>query len=114
MYSFKPMAAIGNYYHENTGNFLLFFNDHSKNDNVLNVGQRIRAMQNPDKSNVNMLVIDPKSGKYKRKVLYSNKDQINSMPVTGVQVDKNFFMICKKWNKGFGKAKIAIARLTVK
>lgn len=110
----QTYGSIGNYYHENTGNFLLLFNDHSKNDKVLNIGQLIRVMQNPDKSNVNMLVVDPKTGKYKRKVLYSNKDQINSMPVTGVQIDKNFFMICKKWNKGFGKAKIALAKLTVK
>lgn len=112
----KPVtySSIGSYYQADNKNLLLFFNDHPKNDKILNAGQKVKTMNRPSKANVNMLVIDTKTGNYKRTVVFSNEDETDAMPSTGQTIGKNFYMVCKKRNKAFSKAKIALAKLDIK
>ena len=112
--SSKPVtySSIGSYYQPQHNNLLLFFNDHSKNDKVLNAGQKAKTMNRPSKAN--MLVIDSKTGNHKRSVIFSNEDETDAMPSTGQTIGKNFYMVCKKRGRAFSKSKIALAKLEVK
>ena len=98
----------------NSNNMLLFFLDNPKNAKVLNAGQKAKRMVRINKANCDMLVVDETTGNYTRKTLFNNEDETDGMPSMGGQFGKDYYMVAKKWVAGFGKSKVAVARLSVK
>ena len=97
----------------NSSNINIVFNDHKKNENVLQLGQKVKKINYFGKSNCYLVTLDPNTGKYKRSVLFANNDVPTAMPRLGSVLGNDFYMTGKE-DRMLGKTKIAIAKLTLK
>lgn len=107
-------SSIGTYYQNTTGKLLIFFNDNKKNDKILNAGQKPRTMIKPSKANFYMLSVDTQTGNYKRSLIFSNEEETDPMPATGITLGNSYYMVCKPGAKILSKPKIALGKLTIK
>lgn len=95
------------------GSIHLFFNDNPKNAVVTQPGQKVKLTNRFGKSDCFTMTIDEVSGKYARKMLFSNIDIPTSMPRLGSVVDAGMYIVGKE-DRIFGKSKIAVGRISVK
>ncbi|MGB8190308.1 MAG: hypothetical protein WCF67_00250 [Chitinophagaceae bacterium] len=90
----------------------LLFNDHAKNAEVTQAGQKIKSINRFGRSNCFLISVDEKTGKCSRSVFYSNADIPTSMPRLGSVLGDNMFIIGKE-DRVFGKSKIAVAKIVM-
>ncbi len=95
------------------GSLNIIFNDHKKNDNVLQLGQKVKRISYFGKSDCFAVNLNTSTGKYTRSLLFSNKDVPTAMPRLGSVLGKDLYMTGKE-DRILGKTKIAIARLSIK
>lgn len=91
----------------------IVFNDHKKNGNVLQLGQKYRRTSVFGKSICFGLKLDMVTGKYTRTELFDNRDQPTAMPRLGSAIGKDLYIIGKE-DRMFGKSKVAAAKISVK
>jgi len=91
----------------------IFFNDDKKNENVLQLGQKVKTINSYSRSECYQLSLDVTTGKYKRFPLFDNKDQPTAMPRLGSLIGKDLYIVGKE-DRLFGKSKIAVAKISVK
>ena len=96
-----------------SNNVVVLFNDNTKNGDVMQPGQKVKATTRFGKSDLYALNLDAGTGKYKRSSLFSNNDQPTAMPRLGVPIGKDFYLIGKD-DKIIGKTKIAVGKITFK
>ena len=90
----------------------IIFNDHKKNDNVLQLGQKVKRISYFGKSDCFAVALNPLTGKYTRASLFNNKDVPTAMPRLGSVLGKDLYLIGKE-DRILGKTKIAIAKLSI-
>lgn len=95
------------------GSLNIIFNDHKKNDNVLQLGQKVKRISYFGKSDCFAVNLNTSTGKYTRSMLFTNKDVPTAMPRLGSVLGKDLYIIGKE-DRLLGKTKIAIARLSIK
>jgi hypothetical protein len=118
--------SIGNYYF-NTSNMPFYsgfgalqngdkinimFNDNPRNEGLLQLGQKVRTATAFRRSNCFNLVLDVKTGKYTRKLFFSNKETPTAMPRLGSYIGDDMYIVGRE-DRLFGKTKVAVARITV-
>ncbi len=96
-----------------TNNLTIIFNDHKKNENVLQLGQKVKRISYFRKSDCFAVTLNTLTGKYTRSVLFNNKEQPTAMPRLGAVLGNSLYLIGKE-DRVFGKTKIAVGKLTVK
>ena len=89
----------------------IFFNDHEKNADILQPGKKIKRISSFGKSQCYLVTLDPVSGKYTRKSLFTNRDIPTSMPRLGVVLNNTMYLTGKE-DRMFGKTKIVVGRIT--
>jgi hypothetical protein len=97
----------------NKNSINIIFNDHKKNANVLQLGQKVKKISYFGKSDCYAIALDANTGKYTKNSLFSNKDQPTAMPRLGSVLASDLYLIGKD-DKILGKSKIAIAKLSLK
>jgi len=91
----------------------IIFNDHKKNDKVLQLGQKVKRISYFRKSDCFGINLDPISGKYTRNSLFSNNDVPTAMPRLSSNLGRDMYIVGKE-DRIFGKTKIAVARISLK
>ena len=91
----------------------IIFNDHKKNDKVLQLGQKVKRISYFRKSDCFGINLDPISGKYTRNSLFSNNDVPTAMPRLSSNLGRDMYIVGKE-DCIFGKTKIAVARISLK
>ncbi|MGC4101333.1 hypothetical protein [Ferruginibacter sp.] len=94
------------------GSLNLIFNDNKKNDNVLQLGQKVKKISAYGKSDCFAVNLNTMTGKYSRAVLFNNKSVPTAMPRLSSVLGKDLYMIGKE-DRMLGKTKIAIARMSI-
>ena len=112
-YNFPFYAGLGSLALPGKNSLAILFNDNPKNENVLELGQKVKLATRFGKSDCYAVYLDAASGKYTRKSIFSNKDQPTAMPRLGVAIGKDFYLIGKD-DKLFGKTKIAVGKIAFK
>ncbi len=95
------------------GSLNIIFNDHKKNDNVLQLGQKVKRISYFGKSDCFAVNLNTSTGKYTRSMMFTNKDVPTAMPRLGSVLGKELYIIGKE-DRLLGKTKIAIAKLSIK
>ncbi|WP_207515387.1 hypothetical protein [Longitalea luteola] len=91
----------------------LFFNDSPKNAGVSQPGQKVKAISSFRKSDCFMVSLDEVTGKYQRKLFFSNADVPTAMPRHSSVIGQDMYMVGKT-DRLFGKTKLAVAKITSK
>jgi hypothetical protein len=91
----------------------IVFNDHKKNGDVLQPGQKVKKTTYFRKTDCYAINLNTITGKYTRSVLFDNNDVPTAMPRLSSVLGTSMYMTGKE-DRIFGKTKIAIARLTLK
>ncbi len=91
----------------------IFFNDHKKNADVLQLGQKVKKISYFRKTDCFLVKLDPVTGKYTRSVFFSNNDVPTAMPRLGSVHGNDFYMTGKE-DRILGKTKIALAKVNMK
>jgi len=104
-------AGFGTLANANTINII--FNDHKKNANVLQLGQKVKKISYFSRSDCYAIALNTTTGKYTKTSLFSNGDQPTAMPRLGSVLGSDLYLIGKD-DKILGKSKIAIAKLSLK
>ncbi len=91
----------------------IIFNDSKKNENVLQLGQKVKKISLYGTSQCFDISLNAITGKYTRSILFSNKETPTVMPRLGSVLGKDLYLIGKQ-DKLFGKTHIAIAKVTIK
>lgn len=91
----------------------IIFNDHKKNDNVLQLGQKVKKISYFRKSECFAINLNTITGKYTRSNLFSNRDVPTAMPRLSSVLGRDMYLIGKE-DRILGKTKIAVARLSIK
>jgi len=97
---------------QDNNNIHIIFNDNPKNEGVLQLGQKIKTATMFRKSTCFNLTLDATTGKYTRKLFFSNKDVPTAMPRLSSYIGDDMYMIGRE-DRLFGKTKIAVAKVTV-
>jgi hypothetical protein len=97
---------------EKNNSLYIFFNDNPKNSGVMQPGQKVKTISRFGKSNCFVLSVDEATGKYKRKLFFSNGDVPTSMPRLGCVTGDQMYIVGKE-DHMLGKTKIAVARIMV-
>ena len=103
-------AGFGAMQTNNTINII--FNDHSKNTDITQAGQKARSINSYRSSNCYLVSLDAATGKCKRSILYSNSDVPTSMPRLGSVLDQSMYIVGKD-DRLFGKSKLAVGRIAL-
>lgn len=97
-----------------TGNTIqIIFNDNTKNANVIQAGQKAKAINRFAKSDCFILDVNESTGDFNRKLFFTNSDVPTAMPRLGVVFGNDMYMVGKT-DRIFGKSKVALAKITVK
>jgi hypothetical protein len=91
----------------------IVFNDHKKNAEVLQPGQKVKRASYFRKSDCFAIQLNTLTGKYSRSYLFSNNDVPTAMPRLGSVLGNQLYMVGKE-DRLLGKTKIAIGKLTIK
>jgi hypothetical protein len=97
----------------NNNSITIVFNDHRKNDKVLQLGQKVKRISYFRKSVCFGISLDPVTGKYTRSVLFDNSDVPTAMPRLGSNLGNDLYIIGKE-DRLLGKTKIAVAKVSLK
>ena len=98
---------------QGNNNLSIIFNDHKKNENALELGQKVKGISYFRKSQCYGVDLDLITGKYSRSLLFSNDDVPTAMPRLSSGFGKTLYMIGKE-DRMLGKSKIAIAKVVLK
>jgi len=98
---------------QSNGTIQLIFNDNSKNATVVQAGQKAKTVSRFSKADCFIVNMDETSGKFTRKLFFTNKDVPTAMPRLGAVIGNDMYMVGKT-DRMMGKAKVAIAKITVK
>lgn len=90
----------------------VLFNDNPKNAVVTQPGQKVKSARRFGKTDCFILSLDESTGKYARKMFFTNADVPTSMPRLGSVVGDGMYIIGKD-DRVFGKTKIAVAKITM-
>jgi len=90
----------------------IMFNDNPRNENVLQLGQRIKTASAFRRSDCFNLVLDVATGKYTRKFFFTNKEVPTAMPRLGSYVGNDMYMVGRE-DRLFGRTKIAVAKVSM-
>lgn len=93
------------------GNIQLLFNDDPRNAMVTQAGQKAKLIGRFAKSDCFLVNIDETSGKITRKPFFNNADIPTAMPRLGAIIGNDMYMVGRT-DRGLGKTKIAIAKIT--
>ncbi|WP_142684122.1 hypothetical protein [Chitinophaga polysaccharea] len=97
-----------------TGNTIqIIFNDNTKNANIIQAGQKAKAINRFAKSDCFVLNVNELTGELNRKLFFTNSDVPTAMPRLGVVFGNDMYMVGKT-DRIFGKSKVALAKITVK
>ncbi|MBA2745255.1 MAG: hypothetical protein H0U44_03415, partial [Flavisolibacter sp.] len=97
-----------------SGEKLVFLiNDHPKNIEVLKLGDKVKTINNFNKSVAFAVSLDLNTAKFSRKLLLSNNDEPVLMPRFAYVVGKEFFLPAMKM-KALGKTQFKIGKVAVK
>lgn len=108
----KPFyAGFGSMQHNS--NIYLFMNDNPRNAAVLKAGQSVKRTTRFGKSDNFVITLDEKTGKYTRKMLFTNSDVPTSMPRLGAVFGKDMFIVGKD-DRIMAKSKIAVGKISLK
>lgn len=88
-------------------------NDNRKNANIIQAGQKAKAINRFSKSDCFILNVNEVTGEFKRKIFFTNSDVPTAMPRLGVVVGNDMYMVGKT-DRILGKSKVALAKITVK
>lgn len=91
----------------------IFFNDTPKNGDVTKPGQKVKSISSFRNSECFSISLDEVTGKYSRKVFFSNADVPTAMPRHGSVIGQDMYLVGKT-DRIFGKTKIAVAKITSK
>jgi hypothetical protein len=94
------------------GQINIFFNDHAKNADVVQPGQKFRRTLYFERTDCFVVSLDEITGKYQRKVLFSNTDGPTAMPRVGSVVGQEFYIVGKE-PRMMGKTKLAVGKIRV-
>lgn len=94
------------------GMIQLIFNDNSKNATVIQAGQKAKPIARFSKADCFIVNMDETSGKFTRKLFFTNKDVPTAMPRLGAVIGNDMYMVGKT-DRMIGKAKVAIAKITI-
>lgn len=104
-------SGIGALANNNTINIV--FNDHHKNDKVLQPGQKVKRISYFRRSDCFGITVDAITGKYSRSVLFDNSDVPTAMPRLGSNLGNDLYIIGKE-DRLLGKTKIAVAKVSLR
>lgn len=90
----------------------VLFNDNPKNAMVTQPGQKVKITRRFGKSHCFLLTIDETTGKYNRKMFFSNADVPTAMPRLGSVVADNMYIVGKE-DRVLGKSKISVAKISM-
>jgi hypothetical protein len=90
----------------------ILFNDNPKNAVVMQPGQKVKMTNRFGKSDCFILTLDPNTGKYDRKMFFTNTDVPTSMPRLGSVMGDGMYIVGKE-DRLLGKSKVAVARITL-
>ena len=91
----------------------IFFNDSPKNATVSQPGQKVRTISSFRKSDCFIVSLDEVTGKYQRKLFFSNAEVPTAMPRHSSVIGQDMYMVGKT-DRLFGKTKLAVAKITSK
>lgn len=91
----------------------IFFNDNPANASVLQPGQRVRMVSSFRNSQCFVLTLDEVTGKFQRKLFFSNADVPTAMPRLGSVIGQDMYIVGKT-DRIFGKTKLAVGKITSK
>jgi hypothetical protein len=91
----------------------IFFNDSPRNGAVMQPGQKVRTISSFRNSECFNITLDEVTGKYQRKVFFSNADVPTAMPRHGSMIGQDMYIVGKT-DRLFGKSKIAVGKITSK
>jgi hypothetical protein len=91
----------------------ILFNDNPANAEVLQPGQKVRGVSGFRNSHCFILSLDEVTGKYQRKLLFSNADVPTAMPRLGSVIGQDMYIVGKT-DRLFGKTKLAVAKVSLK
>lgn len=97
---------------KNSGTINIILNDNPKNAEVLRPGQKVKIVTRFNNSHCFVISIDPATGKYTRKMFFSNAGNPTAMPRLGSVIGNEMYIVGKE-DRLLGKTKIAIARINV-
>src|SRR5688500_14603415 len=97
---------------QSKNNIQILFNDNPKNAVVTNLGQKVKGISRFGKSDCFLVTIDEVTGKYNRKMFFTNADVPTAMPRLGSVIDQGMYVIGKE-DRVFGKSKIAVAKISM-
>jgi hypothetical protein len=112
-YNMPFYAGLGSISLTGKNMLAILFNDHEKNNNVLQLGQKIHRLDRFGKSDCVAVYLDAATGKYTRKTLFSNRDQPAAMPRLGIAVGKDYYLIGKE-DRVLAKTKIVVGKIVFK
>lgn len=91
----------------------VLFNDNPKNAVVTQPGQKVKRASRFGKTDCFLLTVDMASGKFDRKMFFTNADVPTSMPRLGSVIGDGMYIVGKE-DRILGKTKIAVAKITMK
>jgi hypothetical protein len=91
----------------------IFFNDNPKNASVLQPGQKVKSVSGFRNSHCFIVTLDEITGKYQRKLFFSNADVPTAMPRLGSAIGQEMYIVGKT-DRLFGKTKLAVGKITSK
>ncbi len=90
----------------------VLFNDNTKNASVVQAGQKAKTTARYAKTDCYVLDLDGTTGKFNRKLFFSNKEVPTAMPRLGAVIGNDMYMVGKT-DRMMGKSKIAVAKISV-
>jgi hypothetical protein len=112
-FNFPFYAGLGSLALPGKNMLAILFNDNPKNETVLQLGQKVKRADKFGKTGCTVVFLDAASGKYTRKMLFSNRDQPTAMPRLGVPVGTDYYIMGKD-DKVLGKTRIAVGKIGFK
>jgi hypothetical protein len=127
MYSGMPLVMMTGYFTSNSNrpffsgfgcltnhNILnIFFNDDERNAGVLAPGSRVKRVTRFSKTDCYQLQLDMVTGKYTRKILFSNNDTPPAMPRLGMVFNGSLYITGKDDGHWGHKPKIAVGKISI-
>lgn len=93
-------------------NIFIIFNDNPRNAVVTQPGQKRKITTRFNKSDCFLVTLDGLTGKYNRKMFFSNRDVPTAMPRLGSPVENGMYLVGKE-DHTLARTRIAVARITI-
>lgn len=91
----------------------IIFNDNPKNAAVVDASRRMEATYRFSKSDCFILDVDVATGKFSRKLLFSNDERPTAMPRVGSVIGNEMYLVGRA-DRLFGKTRVSVGKIMVK